>query len=317
MIPAFDRWRDQFRPTRVQVVALVLLTVFSLGPLAASWLVLGSVSDPSDRILAPATTGPDGVTVDGTVLGVSAVAGELVVRLVPRPGADLVDDGRLTDPLVLQVNDVRGRTTWDYPAGTTPGPVEVALALADGSIAEYPFDTYLSDLVVLVTTGTGDEATTVPVAVGLTSNVIDFTIATRTTTATASADDPGALGLARLEVERSGTTVFYAVSMMVLMWGLAITGVLLAWTVVITGVDVPLWAYGYFVGILFALPPLRDSMPGRPPPGVLLDFVAFYWSVGIVGVTLLLLVGVWILRVRRHGGTVPEPRPPVDTEQRT
>lgn len=305
MVPVLDRWRRQFRPTRVQIAALVLLTVFSLGPLAASWLVLRSTADPNETVQAPASLGPDGVTVTGTVLGVNAVTGELVVRLVPRPGADLVEEGRLTDPLVLQVNDVRGRTTWDYPAGTVPGPVETALALADGNIAQYPFDTYRADLVVFVTSGAGDDLTAVPVTAELTSIVTDFTITAPTLTT--SRDVPSPLGLARLEVGRRGTTVIYAVSMMVLMWGLAITGVLLAWAVVISGVEVPLWAYGYFVGILFALPPLRDSLPGRPPPGVLLDFVAFYWSVGIVGVTLLLLVGVWILRVRRHGGGGAEP----------
>ena len=56
------------------------------------------------------------------------------------------------------------------------------------------------------------------------------------------------------------------------------------------------------VGVLFALPPLRASLPGSPPPGGLVDFVAFYWAVAVVGLTLLALVWLWV-REARHPRT--------------
>ena len=52
------------------------------------------------------------------------------------------------------------------------------------------------------------------------------------------------------------------------------------------------------VGVLFALPPLRDSLPGRPPPGTIFDFVSFYWSVTIIGVNLMLVLAIWLRRTR-------------------
>ena len=97
---------------------------------------------------------------------------------------------------------------------------------------------------------------------------------------------------------RPATTTVYAVWLMILIWGLAATGALIVWAVVIWMVEVPFWAFGYFVGVLFALPPLRDSLPGRPPPGTIFDFVSFYWSVTLIGVGLILLLGIWLKRTR-------------------
>jgi hypothetical protein len=59
---------------------------------------------------------------------------------------------------------------------------------------------------------------------------------------------------------------------------------------------VPLWSVGYLVGVLFALAPLRASLPWSPPPGTLLDFVAFYWSIGLVGITLIVTLFIWLQR---------------------
>src|SRR5690606_30834955 len=92
------------------------------------------------------------------------------------------------------------------------------------------------------------------------------------------------------------TTTVYAIWLMVLMWGLAVTGLLIMWAVVMWMVEVPFWAFGYFVGVLFALPPLRDSLPGRPPPGTIFDFGSFYWSVTIIGANLILVLAIWLRR---------------------
>ena len=108
---------------------------------------------------------------------------------------------------------------------------------------------------------------------------------------------------ATFDARRATTTVVYVVWIMILMYGLAISGVLLLWAVVIRRLEVPIWAFGLFVGVLFALPPLRLALPGNPPLGVLVDYVSFYWAVTIVGITLLWLVAVGI---RQHRATAEQ-----------
>ena len=51
----------------------------------------------------------------------------------------------------------------------------------------------------------------------------------------------------------------------------------------------------------------------RDRPGTVLDFVAFYWSIAIVGVSLVACLAIWVQRVHparlgRSGRLVPEDR---------
>jgi hypothetical protein len=115
-----------------------------------------------------------------------------------------------------------------------------------------------------------------------------------------------------LQADRGVSTSIYATWIMVLMWALALAGVGILWAVVIWRVDVPWWGLGYLVGVLFAVPQLREILPGRPPPGTLLDYVSFYWSIAVLGVTLLALVGIWTQRSRpvRAEPAGPDPQAP-------
>jgi hypothetical protein len=48
--------------------------------------------------------------------------------------------------------------------------------------------------------------------------------------------------------------------------------------------------------IVFALPFVRDAVPGTPPVGVLSDYVAFFWAEAIVVVATVGTMAVWFLR---------------------
>lgn len=334
---ASARW-SALRPTKVQIAALVLLTVFALGPLVALTVVLRADTDPSKPVLVSAVLPPaDGALVVGTITRVDAVSGEMAVRLLVLPQSDLLENGVLAAPLELRMNDARGSTSVTFAAGEVPGPVDVLLALSGGSISRYPFDSYDTSLALVLTRhadaageeldgddasdppsddvapstddvadeATADEATageaaSIPIVVDLVTTVTDFEIVA---TPEATSGDPTSFTVIPLTAGRSTTTTVYAMGIMALMWGLAVTGVFMAWAVVIWRVETPMWVYGYFVGVLFALPPLREALPGRPPPGTLVDYAAFYWSIGIIGVTLLLMMSLWIRRSR------PEERP--------
>lgn len=334
---ASARWLA-LRPSKVQIAALVLLSVFALGPIVAMVLILSADRDPSTPILISDGLAPsDGAQVVGTITRVDAVAGELALRLLVLPQTELVENGRLAEPLVLRLNDARGNTSFTFPAGEVPAPIETTLALSGGSVSRYPFDSYEAGLALVLQTeqpaasdpADGSDAdapeteqpepTPIPVIVDLVTTVTDFELVAEL----AVDDDPNGTGddaapessatfnLVDLQVSRTQTTTVYAMGIMALMWGLAVTGVLMAWAVVIWRVDTPVWVYGYFVGVLFALPPLREALPGRPPPGTLVDYAAFYWSIGIIGVTLLLLMSLWIRRAR------PEDRPRLFSRTRT
>jgi hypothetical protein len=292
-------------PTRAQKVALVIISLLALGPLAALMVVLRVDPTPVQMLVeGPAT--PDATRVTVTALSLAPSSGELRARMLVEPGPELLrDDGRLEQTIAVVVNDARGSTERRFDEGTRPDPFEVTLPVAEGSVVRYPVDRYHGSVVVVLVAVDDDGDVPLPASVSARSIIDDFELTGRYADATAAAvsDDPGGAEPTSFTVvdwtaSRSGTTTVYAVWLMVLMWGLAVTGLLIVWAVVIWMVEVPFWAFGYFVGVLFALPPLRDSLPGRPPPGTIFDFVSFYWSVTIIGVNLILVLAIWLRRTR-------------------
>lgn len=300
------------RPSRLQIVSVALVTVLSFGPIVALAVVIGSDDGPIDQLADGGTTPPAGARLEATVISVNPTAGELQARLTIVPDDELVDDsGRPTVDLELRTNDLRGQSTFEFPAGAPLRPAEVTVALEGSSINRYPFDAYTSRLAAVVsTTSARTDPEPVPMVTSVRSSVNDLNVSL----SEESVLETPALAVVDLDVVRRPSTTAYAIWVMLLMWGLAVSGVFIVWAVTIWGAEPPVWSYAYLVGVLFALPQLRSQLPGSPPPGTLLDFVAFYWSIAIVGVSLILTLGIWIRANRPHPPETPpdeEPAGPI------
>ncbi|MBK9178871.1 MAG: DUF4436 family protein [Acidimicrobiales bacterium] len=309
-----DRLHRRVSP--VLIGAITLITLVALGPLMALVVVFaGDPGGPADvLVLGPALPDDSGVKVTATIIGVSPSAGETRVRLVVGVSGSFSADGLPSEDLVLRVNDVRGANRYDLPAGQAVDPIEATLALADGQVIRYPFDRYVSSLVVVAAEAatSPENRLLVPVSVDLLAAVDSFRF-TAGPSEGLFAQTPEASAV-DVEISRAREVVFYAVAMMLLMWALAAAGLAMAWVVVIWGDEPPFWAYAYTVGVLFALPPLRGSLPGQPPPGTLVDYVAFYWAVAVTALTLLVLLGAWFFQARRQRHLVTAGEEPAAAE---
>ncbi|MEO6988782.1 MAG: DUF4436 family protein, partial [Aquihabitans sp.] len=225
-------------------------------------------------------------------------AGEMQTRISITPfkgPKGLLDpSGRLKQPVSVSFNGAQGTSVRTFQTGEIPSAFEASVLLTEGATSRYPFDDYKGATIISVTADDDEER--VPTVIEASSTVTDFDLTASPPDEMSSAGQ--SYSTLSWTASRPATTTFYAVWLMILMWGLSVTGLLLVWAVVIWMVDLPFWAVGYLVGVLFALPQLRDSLPGRPPPGTIFDYGSFYWSVTIVGVSLILCLVVWLRRVR-------------------
>jgi hypothetical protein len=284
------------RITRVQAVALVLFTMLTLGPIVALVIILNSDPSTHPELASEGTSAPtNGVLLQLTVTNVDAVNGEMTTRIRVVPDAQLlVPGGGLKNDLTLASNDVQGRSVVVLPANQAPGPTAITTAMNSGSISRYPFDRYDAGLQIIVSQQVNGKQQEVPALVSIEGGVSDMAIS--------AAVDPDAqtiLGrVANLQIRRSAPTLVFTTWMMCLWWALSISAVFTVWSVAIWRSTVPQWAYGFFVGVLFALTPLRGALPGSPPYGVLVDYVSFYWAIVIVGVGLMMLVAYFIRDAR-------------------
>ena len=321
------------RITKVQAISLVLFTLLSLGPLLALFLLLRSdITTVPVVVTEDQITAEDGLNLSLTVTSVNAVTREMSIRMTVKSSSTgptgLIEGGRMTETVDIGLpaapGSLQGDSTVTLEQGSTVGAVEFMVQMTDGSIARYPYDTYLAEMLIIAsrapeptspagattgttTTGTATAGTTadpsalpvripVPISVEVSADVPGFVVEGEL-----PPDQAVSTRLIDLDVRRNGPTLLYTTWIMFLWWALSVSAVFIVWSVAIWRSSTPPWAYGYLVGVLFALAPLRGALPGQPPYGVLIDYVSFYWAVGTIGVGLILLVSFFVRDARQDG----------------
>ena len=61
-------------------------------------------------------------------------------------------------------------------------------------------------------------------------------------------------------------------------------------------------AVAFLAALLFAFPTVRNNLPGNPPIGSLNDFLAFFWTEGIVALALIAILVTWCVRTAPRSG---------------
>ena len=172
----------------------------------------------------------------------------------------------------------------DFPAGRPASAQDLEVSLFGGTVNDYPFDGYNADVAFAATME--DQ----PVPVSLTFGDIDpfFHIAAVSGSYENSTAD------LTVHVSRAQGTKFLAGFMMVVMWALALSVLGGAWILVSHRRGLVWPALGWMAATLFALAGLRNTAPGTPPIGCVLDYASFFWAelLTAVGVVAVCVVGV-------------------------
>ena len=159
--------------------------------------------------------------------------------------------------------------------------------LSEGSVAHYPLDSYRVKLGVQVFEGK-TAAIKLPARVTVWEGVLGYELHSTGQ----SGADPERIQL-KLDIVRSGAFALFALAAygaMVVLGGCALAiGIL-------TFVDVrrpEATLIGALAAIAFALPVLRNALPGSPPLGIQADMFVFLWTELVAVISLALLVYKW------------------------
>ena len=276
------------------------------------FLVITSLYDAEGQLVqvGGSATKPAGFEVSVSPIAVQPATGTATVR-VALMGADesmLDETGRLGQPTRLTVITDNGVVEDRFPAGTVPGALDVSAGI-DGDLARYPFDDHAGRIGIVVdqynTEADGSIVSVAPIPIvvsgagGATGWITTMTV-------------PGAPmeeAESTITFERAFSTRAFAlliVGMSVMLAALSLTvGVLVRLRRRVVEATLLSWA----AALLFALPAMRNFMPGSPPIGVALDVYVFLWVMvaAVFGVVLAALA--WIERDRptrqaSRGGTV-------------
>lgn len=97
-------------------------------------------------------------------------------------------------------------------------------------------------------------------------------------------------------VSRAPSAFYFIFFIGLLMICLSGAAVFVLLSVVIRGRKAELPMFAWFATLLFALPTLRNSLPGTPTVGTYFDYLVFFWALALVAVCLVGVVSTWLRR---------------------
>lgn len=153
------------------------------------------------------------------------------------------------------------------------------VTLTGGPITDYPFDAYETDMEF----GAVQGGESVPVRMTLTDRDALFSLAVDTSEIKGAA-------VFSAEVARSRSVLVFSVFMMPAMWALAVAVLMGGRHLVRRRMGLTWPALGWMAATLFALAAFRNTAPGAPPIGSLLDYLAFFWAETLIAFCVIVVV---------------------------
>jgi hypothetical protein len=258
----------------------------------------GESDSRSSAIQVGDTSPSDRLDVNARLLAVDQQMEQAVVRLSFDPkGAVATANGALAAPLTLYVNSANASQQRVFDTGRVMSPTDVTLDLYDGSITDYPFDRFSTELQVgaSMPSPASSETQVVPVTVDFVGSLHGLTVdESEVTSDTADGVVPIAI-----TISRSLTTIVVASFVMALLLGMSLVVLMVTLSVTLWGrkLEPPIIALPG--ALLFGFVAFRNVLPGTPPLGALSDYLSFFWAEGIVAACLFILVGVYLRRMLR------------------
>ena len=260
-------------------VVVILTIALSLG----GYLASREATEQPSIIFGEDETNADRVDIAAWVTRVDVESQTVAITVADvRPQGSLArPDGTFADGARLETNAVRNEPV-DVAAGDSLPNLEQSFVM-NGAVTDFPFDRYTSYLSLRMT---GADGTEIPLSVTIWSTDAFFVI---------SPDyDPEQDDWLNvdLDVKRSSPTMIFGVFIMVLMLGLSFAAALAAYYVIRHRQGFDFNAYGVMAALLFAMVPLRNAIPGDPPIGSVIDFMAFFIAEAIISISLITSVVV-------------------------
>ncbi|MFB0627094.1 DUF4436 family protein [Streptomyces sp. AB3(2024)] len=280
------RSRASILPVLLPIAVLIVVAVA-----VGSWLQF-SERQAVDTVHTIGSGATDRVDVEATVQRVDATARELVlrVRVSPRGALGEEEGSAPVADLNLQTS---AATLGDlaFRAHERLTTRDVQVAITGGSISDYPFDTYDTDVEFWAQLG----GRQVPVRMLFSNN---DTLFSASATPTLSRQE-AAMGLV---LTRSGSLLVFAVFMMGVMWALAASVLIGAWYLTTRGEGLVWPALAWMAATLFALAAFRNTAPGTPPIGCVVDWFAFLWAETVIALSLIAVVITGVRTALRQDG---------------
>jgi hypothetical protein len=273
------------RRRRLAIAGLVLFAVLYVG-----LLVLYAVAGKTQEVHADI---PDnGVRVTLRANDVDGQGQRLLLDVDLDPSPALLGEGQITlsEPVTVVIDPSGSTREVTFAAGQIPAVVQIPLVL-DGDIRNWPFDHYDVPFVVGAFAGTADSSRALDVTAAMTGRVQGWKL-TFGSSATPGIDG-GTFTFGTAALRRSGDVLVFAAILLGVLVMLPVLALYVAARTYFGRRELQPTLLSWMGAMLFATIPLRNFLPGSPPPGAWVDAVIVLWVIVGLVTALALYVLAW------------------------
>lgn len=225
-------------------------------------------------------------------IGVAQLQDEkLAVHIKPVSGSLVGKDGLLNEDVTIRLDPGTGPVSHTFRAGMHLTAWDVTVIADAGDILDYPFDRYRFDFDCEAMVK--DKPVTIVAGLG----AVPHGIRARLTDIKGQGGDDDI----SIEVRRSGSVIFLAALSTISLLVVAIAALSVAWQVAEKGRKIDFSMMTWVAAFMFVIPAVRNSLPGAPPVGALIDFMLFFWLQVLAAIATTTLVVNWMRQAPAKG----------------
>ncbi|WP_158019638.1 DUF4436 domain-containing protein [Mycolicibacterium rhodesiae] len=275
----------------ITIVSVVVLFLLAYGvTLFAYWELSGSSTE-----LGPADEGDGSETVVlVTVKALRTVDYQADVKVLVIPQDDLTDERLDVLNTDISVRLFPWNTLGDlnFPAGESPAEKATTLDL-DGDVNNWPFDKYTSaPISATLLVGSGEDRQYVPARVEVEGALQGWDL--YADEVPPGPNDTGSETATKLTLKRSLGPLAFDLGICIVLITLPTLAIVTALQVITRRKAFQMPFLTWYAAMLFAVVPLRNILPGAPPPGAWIDVALVLWVlVALVTAMVMAVVSWW------------------------
>jgi hypothetical protein len=280
---------------RIAIGVAVLLVVFAAYALSLLGVHLLQKSEGPLPPLDLSQAGPDDTVVQIRLEELKSVANRLTVNVLIYPGESLEDSRfeELKTDIAVRLYPPNDLGDLQFPKGKAPAQVTTTIQ-AHGDPGAWPFDSYRTEPQSAdVFVGTGADRKRIPALVEVTGSMDGWDASVRRTTDTSETGSHNN-NSAVVTLHRAKGPLIFDLGIILVLISLPTLALLVAIPMALGRRKfVPPFATWYAAN-LFAIVPLRNILPGAPPPGSMIDQALVQWVLLALATAMALYVFAWV-----------------------
>ena len=239
--------------------------------------------------------GPDDTVVQIRLQELKPTTNRLAVNVLIYPGESLYDKrfDELNTDIAVRLYPPNDLGDLQFPKGKAPAQVNTTIE-AHGNPGSWPFDSYRTEPQSAdVFVGTGAERKRIPAVVQVTGSMDGWDAEVQRSTDTSETGSHNISNVV-LTLQRAKGPLIFDLGIIVVLISLLTLALLVAIPMALGRRKfVPPFATWYAAN-LFAIVPLRNILPGAPPPGSMIDQALVQWVLLALATAMALYIYAWV-----------------------